>query len=417
MLRAAIVALSLICLGLGLNLLLDWSISLPLLIGIAVVCLLIGGISILTDRMSVDEAARRLDQRFGLNQQLATALEVNRTEAPEGVALRLVEQATTTAGQVSQYVSQNRRPPWMDVLAVAAMLVLALGLFALLSIQPFAGMPATEPLPPLSAAPDVAQQQQSADPENQPPPPDTPGVGGEQQQQTVAAAALDQQSAAALADALRDQSATRPAADALDQGDVAGAAERLRELADQAENLSEDTRQGLAQQLRDAASDIEMNNADMAADVRDSAYGLQQEQTSAEALERLADAIEQLDDGGTEQQAQAEQQGEASGAEDNQQPQGGGAGGGDVGSAPPPSEQREQSHERLGVDGVPLELESQGGGNLPSEGEPETSAPGGSSFEAGESTVTDETVQVGDDPLRIPAELRDVVQEYFSPTE
>jgi hypothetical protein len=295
--------------------------------------------------------------------------------------------------------------------------VLALGLFALLSIQPFAGMPATEPLPPLSAAPDVAQQQQSADPENQPPPPDTPGVGGEQQQQTVAAAALDQQSAAALADALRDQSATRPAADALDQGDVAGAAERLRELADQAENLSEDTRQGLAQQLRDAASDIEMNNADMAADVRDSAYGLQQEQTSAEALERLADAIEQLDDGGTEQQAQAEQQGEASGAEGNQQPQGGGAGGGDVGSAPPPSEQREQSHERLGVDGVPLELESQGGGNLPSKGEPETSAPGGSSFEAGESTVTDETVQVGDDPLRIPAELRDVVQEYFSPTE
>jgi len=73
----------------------------------------------------------------------------------------------------------------------------------------------------------------------------------------------------------------------------------------------------------------------------------------------------------------------------------------------------------LGVDGVPLELESDGPGNTPTQGNPDgPTAPGGGSaggggFSSGSPSAA--PVEIGDDPLRIPADLRDVVQDYFSP--
>jgi hypothetical protein len=224
----------------------------------------------------------------------------------------------------------------------------------------------------------------------------------------------DQQSAETLADALRDQSVTRPAAESLDQGDVEGAAQNLRELADQADQLSDDTRRDLAQELRQAANEILPNNPEFAEQVRESAYGLQQSgQSTAEALENLADAVEQLDSSQQPGQQQAQE-----GQQQNQQDQQA-SGGGSVGNAPP-DEQREQaeSSERLGVDGVPLELESQGdGGGGSGDDESQTTATGGGGFVDQADTPDDTTVRIGDDPLRIPADLRDVVQEYFSPTE
>jgi hypothetical protein len=190
----------------------------------------------------------------------------------------------------------------------------------------------------------------------------------------------------------------------------------LRELADQADQLSATTRRDLADQLRNASARIEQNNSQLAEQVRQSAYGLQQSgQSSADALENLANAVEQLDGSSGEQ---SQQQAQQEGQQDQQGQQNQGQSGGGVGNAPM-GEQREQSHERLGVDGVPLELEGQGDGGSPGdEDTPEqvTSSRGGT-FQAGQSEVTDEQVKIGADPLRIPTELRDVVQEYFSPTQ
>jgi hypothetical protein len=415
LLRSAWIGLAVLCIGLGLNLLLGLNLDIDLLLSLALGCVGIGALLLLRRRMPAHDVARRLDRRFGLNEEITTALEVSKSGQAEGVAQHLVERAYATTGKVQQYVARTRRQPWADVLTLAALALLCMGLFVMLGLTPFRQPAATEPLPELVPPGEVAQQQE---PEQQQPeqqePEQQPGLGDGGAQNNVAesgSATLDQQSAAALADALRDQSATRPAADALDEGNVGNAAQSLRELADQGDQLSPETRRNLADELRAAAAQIEENNPALAEQVRDSAYGLRQsEERSGEALENLADAVEQLDDGNPPA-AQAPQSSEG---QEGQQSGGTQASGGPS----QPVEQRERSHERLGIDGVPLELESQSGGDVPTEGDPETmGSGGGGTFQTGQEPVSEELVQVDEDPLRIPADLRDVVQEYFSPVE
>jgi hypothetical protein len=420
LLRSTWIGLSVLCLGLGLNLLFDLNLAPETLLAVALGCVAIGAASLLTRRMTAQEVAQRLDRRFGLHQQLSTALEVsNSDEAPEGAAVYLLDQAQRTSAQAQRYIQQHRRRPWSDAIALLALLLVGLGLYLMVGLTPPGSQPVAEPLPPLQATPPAANTDPEASPQQQQAGQPQAGNGQANQQlveQQAPGSSFDQQSAAALADALRDQSATRPAADALDQGNTEAAAQNLRELADQADQLSATTRRDLADQLRNASARIEQNNSQLAEQVRQSAYGLQQSgQSSADALENLANAVEQLDGSSGEQ---SQQQAQQEGQQDQQGQQNQGQSGGGVGNAPM-GEQREQSHERLGVDGVPLELEGQGDGGSPGdEDTPEqvTSSRGGT-FQAGQSEVTDEQVKIGADPLRIPTELRDVVQEYFSPTQ
>jgi hypothetical protein len=415
LLRAAWLGLSLLCIGLGLRLLLDLSLSLELLGALALTCVAIGAALLLRRRLSARDVARRLDNRFGLHEQLTTALEIStRPYPPEGVELNLLEQAAVTTTRMQQHIARRRRNPWPEIAALGALALLTIGLVVLLGLgMPFQ-RPAAEPLPELVAPPEVGQQ---PPPPQQQPQQENPGLGGDQnaagstevgEQQNTG---VDQQSAEVLADALRDQSATREAAESLDQNDPAAAAQSLRELADQSDQLSAETRGDLADELSAAADQIEPINPELAQQLRDSAYGLQQEgRSTAEALESLADAVAQLGSSGPPQQ-QA-QQGQQQPGQQGQTP--GGAGAGNA----PPSEQREQQQpsERLGVDGVPLELESEGDqGQVPTEGEAETtSAASGGGFQPGEGEVSEDVVQIGADPLRIPVDLRDVVQEYFT---
>lgn len=427
LLRAAWIGLSVLCIGLGLHMVLDWTIQIETLIALALGCIAIGAVFLLRPRMSAQEVARRLDQRFGLDEQMTTALEVSASPEPaEGVAQRLLEQCQATTGQVQTYVTRNRRQPWSDVWALLAVALVALGLFLILGLAPFGVA-----LQPPEVLPQLAELPPEDDPLAEEVPPDTPGeetapTGPEQAQVgELADAALDQQAMESLANALRDQSATRPAAEALDQGDAEAAAQALRELADQADLLSDDTRRDLAEQLRQAAGELGTNDPELAEDLRDSAYEMQQDgQGTADALENLAEAVENMGESDPPpQQAQAPQQQQQQAPQQQQQQnnQNQSQGGGAAGNAPsPPGEQRERPNpaERLGVEGVPLELESNGeDGGSSSEGEPETTAPGGggSFATSDEGEPDDQTVQLDEDPLRIPADLRDVVQEYFSP--
>src|SRR6185436_15817692 len=121
-------------------------------------------------------------------------------------------------------------------MTLVALSLVAIGLWVISGVgfPDLAGSPL--PLPPLASAQDPAQQL----PQEPQAPGDTaqaaPGDTGQPAQSGTAAqngAAGDPQAIQALADALRDQGATRPAADALDRGDLAGAAQQLRALADQ----------------------------------------------------------------------------------------------------------------------------------------------------------------------------------------
>jgi hypothetical protein len=409
LLRASTLALSLVCLALGAHLLSGLPLRWTWVGAGALLCIAAGAVLVLRPRMRAPEVARRLDRRFRLGEQLSTALEAG--PQAEGVGVYLHEQARRTMAQIRRQVVARQRFPWAELALVLALALLLAGMAVLSGIGPRLPDAIAEPLPPLAAPPDPSERF----PEEAFQPPGSqqaPGIG-----EAGAPGPGDVAAAAALADALRDQSVTRPAAEALDQGDLGGAASELRELADQAGQLSSDAREDLAEALREAAEQIEQTNPGLADQVRQSADGLEQgPQEAADALENLADAVEQLGQGqqpGAGQQAQGQGQGEQQGQAQSQ-------GGSGAGQGALPGEQRESdSTDRLGVDGVPLELESEGEGDTPAEGEPDgpANAGGGTSgsgdFSPG--SQSGERVEIGDDPLRIPADLRDVVQDYFSP--
>lgn len=406
LLRAAWIGLSIWCIGLGLRLLFDWELPYRWIGAASLACLAIGALLILRRPLNAREVARRLDRRFRLDEQLATALELGAGSENNGVAAYLHEHSRRTLGQVRRFINGRQYLPWPELLALLALALIIGGMLVLLGIVPLNLARGPLPLPPLAGPLDNR-------PPEEPfaaPPGIQPGPG-----EALAPGPGDQQVLAAIAEALRDQSVTRPAAEALDRGDPGGAAQQLRELADQAEQISPGARQELAEALRDAAGQVASSDPTTAAQLEQSAAALEQEGSQpAQGLEQLAEALEQL--GGDQAGQQAGQPGQSDGQGQGQgdqaeQGQGGGAGQGLAG------EQREQAGSRLNVDGVPLELESDGPGDTPTEGNAEggNAASTNSGFVQGESRPSDGRVQTGEDPLRIPLDLRDVVQDYFTP--
>lgn len=450
LLQATSVSIGVWCIGLGASLLWRWPINLTLLTAVSLAVIGVALLTLLRKPMSPAEVARRLDRRFQLNEQLATAVEVVYSGAqPSPVVEKLLERSGRTIGGVRQHVRQRQRTPWTDLLTFLALLIVAAGLFLLSGISGFNTTTLATTLPALPQASDPNQQF----PEEAPLP--IPGVeqaGGPGAGETMApapgempgqaqqangpaqGAAADPQTLEALANALRDQGATRPAADALDRGDTAQAAQSLRELADQADSLSEQARQALAESLRDAARDISSRDPALANQLRESARELENEASAAQGLEDLAQAIDQLGESSAEASAsepapgtasagepQAGQQGEQPGNQPGQQGADGEPNGpgqqANQGSAAGnnPSEQRPITPAgRLGVEGQPVELEAEGGGQT-AEGQnnPETMLQGSTGSTSGSQTGVGGAI--GADPLRIPLDERDVVQGYFQP--
>lgn len=383
------------------------------LAAVGLACVAGGALIVLRPRMSAGEVARRLDRRFQLNEQIATALELG--AAPAGVEVYLLDESRRALGQIRRYTGRRQGFPWSEVALIMALLIILGGMAALLGIGAQGPLAATEPLPPLAQPQDPAAQfpdEPFSAPGTQQTGPGTgqaPGVG-------------DPAALQALADALRDQSVTRQAAESLDQGDLAGAAQSLRALADQAGQISQQARNDLGSALRQAASQVEGSSPGLAEQLRSSADGLQSgsDTQAAQALEDLAGAVEQMGTGQAAQPGAGQQPGTAQspGQGEGQQGEGQQGAGGGAGDASLPGEQRAQPSPRLGVDGVPLELDAQGDGTTPTQGQANGSAGGtgdsGNFSQGGASPGTD-PVQAADDPLRIPADLRDVVQDYFSP--
>jgi hypothetical protein len=451
LLRAAALATSIWCIALGGHLLWSWPFRLDLLGALSLAVIGVGVLLLLRPRLSPQQAARRLDRRFHLDEQLATAIEVAATRPAAGsIGARLVDQSGNTARLLRQRISRRQRPPWNELITLLALLPVAVGLFILAGIGNLDLSESALPLPPLVSPQDPAQQfADQPGPDQQSPAlvpgegaPGTsaqPGAAGQAGTTGQPGAAGDQRTIEALADALRDQGATRSAAEALDRNDLGGAAQQLRELADQAGQLSQEARNDLADALRNAAEQIAPRDPALADQLRQSADGLEQGgQEASKALDDLAQAIDNLQKGQQGQPANAAgdqgqpgqgeqgnqpgsadgQAGEQSGnsGQDGQDGQGGGPGGAGNGST---GEQRSaQPSERLGVPGQPVPLEADGPGAVPAEPsdrQPTTSeiVPG----TTGGETSSDRRVRTGADPLRVPLDERDVVQEYFQPPQ
>src|SRR5437773_9846150 len=280
LLRAAWLSVCIWCIALGGHMLWGWPLRMNV-IGASALAIIGGAVVLLLrPRLAPRAAASRLDRRFHLDEQLATAVEVAATNPPPGsIAARLVMESSHTAELLHRRIARRQRPPWQDVLTLVALSLVAIGLWVISGVgfPDLAGSPLA--LPPLASAQDPARQL----PQEPQAPGDTgqtaPGDTGQPAQNGGAAqagAAGDPQAIQALADALRDQGATRPAAEALDRGDLAGAAQQLRELADQAGHLSQSARNDLADSLRSAAEQIAPTDPALADQLRQSADGLEQ---------------------------------------------------------------------------------------------------------------------------------------------
>src|SRR4051812_24166768 len=217
LLRAAWLSVCIWCIALGGHMLWGWPLRANIVGAVALA--LIGGavVLLLRPRLAARAAANRLDRRFHLDEQLTTAVEVAATNPPAGsIAARLVMESSHTADLLHRRIARRQRPPWQDVLTLVALSLVALGLWVISGVgfPDLAGSPL--PLPPLASAQDPAQQlpqePQVPDQSN----PAAPGDSGQPGQTGAAAqngAAANPQAIQALADALRDQGATRPAAE------------------------------------------------------------------------------------------------------------------------------------------------------------------------------------------------------------
>lgn len=422
-LRALWVVAGIWCAGLGGHLIMGWPLRADLLGLLSLAVLLVAGVAMARMRLGLAQAARRLDRRFHLDEQLATALELARERQPSGsLAARVVADSAQTITLVRRQIARQQAAPLSDAIMLGAMLLMLGGMGLLWSISPHADAAALAPLPNL-VTPEQQQQIDATQP--------TPDAGGPQSGEPGGAAGSDAGSQPSqadpallgpIADALRGQGVTRPAAEALDQGDVAGAAQTLRELADQAGQISPQTRRNLARGLEQAADQIGERSPELASQLRESAGNLLRGDTaSAQALEDLASALEQSQQPQQPQQqaSQGEQgdQGEQQGDQGNQgEQQGGAPSPGSTGNAPA-GEQRASQMPNLSSNGSPLELDAQGEnaeGAGSSEQQPTTAEVVPSQAQGGQSGQQQQAA-IGADPLRVPAEERDVVQDYFTP--
>ena len=157
--RAVWLSLCVWCIGLGGHLLWAWPLRTDLL---GVVSLaIIGGavVLLLAPKLSPRSAARRLDQRFHLDEQLATAVEVAETRPPAGsIAARLVAESSRSAELLRRRLALRPALPWQDLLTLAALGLVVLGLWIIAGAgaPTLAGAPL--PLPGLAAPDDPAQQ-------------------------------------------------------------------------------------------------------------------------------------------------------------------------------------------------------------------------------------------------------------------
>jgi hypothetical protein len=387
----------------------------------ALLVLVVGLLYAWFSQPSLTQLTHGLDRFYRLNEQTATALELAQRGPANEIEQRLLHEAGSWLAGLRHYVARLPLMPWREAETLLALALVALGLtVALGPQQPQAQAPAALPDLPPPVAPTALASPQPTDLPVGDQPGTQPGPG--------ARAAAD-----ALADALADNGATRPAADALRRGDLQGAASELRELADGAEQLSEEARRDIAEGLREAAGTLREEQPSLADRLEQQADGLEQGGEDAEeALDDLARTVEELDQPQDEvvqapdaDDAQAEQDDSTESQNEQQEGDLPGTeqqGGGGIGSLPG-AESRSTPPDAAQAQGDELPLPSTDNADGPTTAATGPQGPTieidaggtGSSSGANAGGNRNEPLPGRADPLIVPPEYRDVVENYFTP--
>ena len=399
--------------------------------------------------VSARTLTRRLDQHFEFQDQLMAAYEVaGRGGAQNYIETDLLDAAHSSLREVRRRLIRRLPLPWTDLELAAVVATAAVAAYywaAALALPPapvvahagFVPLPApgTEPMVQLPGVPAELQPSLASQIATGM----DPGEAA-----TINSAAGAQEVLDELAEALRSQTFTEAAGEALSQGAIEQAAEELRELAQNADALSDEARRDLAESLMAAAEALQDSAPEQAERLREMAESLLENTSNsaalnaatADALEGLAQMIEGADGergnagdqageaavdmggGGGEETGGQSGQGGSGEAEpsDTEGAPGDEAGAGSAGQVGV-EESSTGSVESLTAQGVAVPLpdsQSLDSGSLrprydPSQAYQYRSVPYvhvGASGEGGEQAA---------DPLSIPWRLRNVIQRYFSP--
>jgi hypothetical protein len=256
-------------------------------------------------------------------------------------------------------------------------------------------------------------------------------------------AALDR-----LAEALREVSVGRDIAERIEQADDEGAAELLRQLAEDADQLSAEAKEQLARALHEAAEDTANSDSRLAGLEEQAAQALEDAGYAGQrqALEDLAQALDDAGDpradagpasrreGSTQPEGRGQEQGGAGQGEDDGTNGGTGTAGNRFAprdaraEAPDPDEQaaRERAYEPSAERGsplattgelveVPLELQEDGGGVPGGDGaEPGRREDRGSAVVAREDGGLQDPGLVAAEQNVVPDDRREMVRDYFN---
>ena len=195
--------------------------------------LLVGVLSVLWSirPISLKTMAYRLDTRLGLRTRLITAFEVSDApgapdQAGNLVAARLLQETVNVIVDLRRQIRTFNRNFWLELQALIGVATLLGAMLLLDALAP--RIPGATPVELPTPVPEPVAAEIIPPDAQLFPPPFPPDMQTQAQNSDALQRALQ-----ALADALRDQAITRSVAEALDRGDLAGAAEDLRRLADQ----------------------------------------------------------------------------------------------------------------------------------------------------------------------------------------
>jgi hypothetical protein len=382
--------------------------------------------------ISLKIIVHRLDSKLGLRTRLITAFEVSQADnnADNPVIPRLLQESVALIIELRAQVHIFNRHLWLEIQTLTGVIAILSALILLDALSPRLPNVPPDPLPTPLPEPPVAEV--IPPPPQLAPPPFAPDTQI-QQTPTFIPQALE-----ALADALRDQSATRNTSAAIDQGDLPAAAESLRRLADQLPELSEEARQAVGQAMQQAAGNIGEGVPGLTDPLKQGAAALTEgnQSQAGQALDKLAAALEALTDLPPEIAAQpepapaSEETTPAGEPEPNSSPEPAPAGeetakvaesepGNNVEADTLPGNEPAVEAEPLVVEGESLELESEskieewvlqpveldaGAGN----GLTQSSPFAGSGVNASNEVL-------GPDLLTYPLDKRNIIRRYFTP--
>ncbi len=323
------------------------------------------------------DVARMLDRSYDLQDRMMTAMEHIGTDVPApgepaSVTYLQVADAANVATALRARPAFRVRPPVREiVLAVGFSLVFA-SLFFLRGSHGQIPDPVEDSVPVYVPAAVRLAAEKEPDPQANAAPVDAPTKA--EVQAKSARSNQAQQDLKKLANALADQAVTRSAAEAIQEGDYAKAADLIRQVAENADQLSETTREGLADDLDAAADAMSPGSESLAQSARDAATGLREGGEAArEGMQELGDEVDRTADDIVSQQdlASEMQQAEASSGSESESGSGSSASGdsseGDQESPgeTPDEEQPGTGGDSSGADAQPGQAEGDPEGNTP----------------------------------------------------